>query len=191
MPALNPGQHAYVTEERGEGGDMDRAVTVKLAVMVAASGLAGCATVATSQAGQPIATESETIRYETAPCHGTCPVYAVMITPDGKGTFEGRQHTAVIGIRTFQATPAAYRAFAARLSPYRPTENEMLYQPGTPDCDNAPTDMPSVDVVWTELSGGRQHLNVYYGCGPQAMRDALRAAPGDLPIASMIGGRRG
>jgi hypothetical protein len=165
---------------------------MKLAVMmVAAFGLAGCAIVATSQAGHPIAIESETIRYETAPCYGTCPVFAVTITPDGEGTFEGRQHTAVIGIRTFQATPAAYRAFSARLSPYRPSENEMLYQPGTPNCGNAPTNMPSVDVVWTELSGGYHHLNVYYSCGTQAMRDALRAAPGNLPIASMIGGRRG
>lgn len=171
---------------------MGKAVTVGLVMMVmAASGLAGCATVGTSQAGQPVALESETIRYETAPCYGTCPVYAVTITPDGKGTFEGKSHTAVTGIRTFQATPAAYRAFAAKLAPYRPTEAEMLYQPGTPNCGNTPSDMPSVDVVWTELSGGRQHLNVYYGCGPQAMRDALRAAPALLPIGSMIGGGQG
>ena len=171
---------------------MGRAMIAGLAMMmVAGSGLSACATVDAPQGGQPVALESETIRYETAPCYGTCPVYAVTITPDGKGTFEGKGHTAVTGIKTFQATPAAYRAFAGRLAPYRPASNEMLYQPGTPNCGNAPSDMPSVDVVWTELSGGRQHLNVYYGCGPQAMRDALRAAPNDLPIGSMISAGRG
>lgn len=171
---------------------MGRAVTVGLvAVAMAASGLAACASIGDPQRSQPVALESETIRYETAPCFGTCPVYAVMIMPDGKGTFEGRAHTAVTGIRSFQITPAVYRAFAAKLAPYRPASNETLYQPGTPNCGNAPTDMPSVDIVWTERSGGRQHLNVYYGCGPQAMRDALRDAPTLLPIGSLIGGVQG
>jgi hypothetical protein len=153
---------------------------------IASFGLSACATIATPQVGHPVALESETIRYETAPCFGTCPAYAVTISPDGKGTFEGKRFTAVTGTRTFVASPAAYRAFAAKLAPYRPAGNEMLYQPGTRGCENAPTDMPSVDIVWTELSGGRQHLNLYYGCGPEAMRDALRSAPGSLPIASFI-----
>jgi hypothetical protein len=154
---------------------------------MAGFGLSACATVDAVGNGQPVALESETIRYETAPCFGTCPVYSVTVTPDGKGIFEGKRFTAVTGTKTFQATPAAYRAFAAKLAPYRPSQNKMFYQPGTPNCANAPTDMPSVDVVWTELSGGLQHLNVYYGCGPQEMRQALRSAPSVLPIAAFIG----
>jgi hypothetical protein len=183
-----PGQRLSLKMDREKDDHVSRARIVGCAMTVMTGlGLSACATVDPSRPGQPIALESETIRYETAPCYGTCPVYAVTITAEGKGTFEGKSHTTVTGIRTFQATPAAYRAFAARLVPYRPTGNEMLYQPGTPNCGNAPSDMPSVDVVWTELNGGRQHLNVYYGCGPQAMRDALRAAPNELPIGSMIG----
>jgi hypothetical protein len=154
---------------------------------IAGFGLSACAAVNPPAGGRPIALESETIRYETAPCFGTCPVYAVTIMQNGTGTFEGKRFTAFIGIKTFQTTPAAYRAFSAKLAPYRPSENETLYQPGTPNCGNAPTDMPSVDVVWTESSGGWQHLNVYYGCGPQAMRDALRSAPSALPIEPFIG----
>lgn len=167
---------------------MRKALIMGLAMTTMAGfGLSACTTVDSSRGSPPIALESETIRYETGPCFGTCPVYAVTITPDGKGTFEGKRFTEVTGIRTFQVTPEAYRAFAGKLTPYRPTSNEMLYQPGTLNCGNAPTDMPSVDVVWTDLSGGRQHLNVYYGCGPQAMRDVLRAAPASLPISSFIG----
>ena len=172
--------------------DMSKAGAVGFAMAgMARLGLSGCALVDASPGGRPIALDSGTIRYETAPCFGTCPVYAVTLTPDGKGIFEGKRFTAVTGIRAFRITPAAYQAFAARLAPYRPAGNEMLYQPGTPNCGNAPSDMPSVDIVWTESSGGRQHLNVYDGCGSQTMRDALRAAPGDLPIRPFIGRPQG
>jgi hypothetical protein len=163
-------------------------------VLIAGLGVAlsGCVVVDASNSGngRPVAIESETIRYETAPCYGTCPVYAVTIAPDGKGTFEGKRFTAVTGVKEFRATPAAYRTFAAKLAPYRPKEAETVLQPGQPGCENAPTDMPSVDIVWSELSGGRQHLNVYYGCGSQEMRAGLRSAPEALPIAAFIGDPR-
>ena len=90
------------------------------------------------------------------------------------------------GTRDFQATPAAYRAFAAKLAPYRSKAAEATLQPGQPGCENAPTDMPSVDIVWSEASGARQHLNLYYGCGSQEMRAGLRSAPDTLPIAAFI-----
>ena len=163
-------------------------------VLIAGLGVAlsGCVVVDASNSGngRPVAIESETIRYETAPCFGTCPVYAVTIAPDGKGTFEGKRFTAVTGVKEFRATPAAYRTFAAKLAPYRPKEAETVLQPGQPGCENAPTDMPSADIVWSELSGGRQHLNVYYGCGSQEMRAGLRSAPEALPIAAFIGDPR-
>lgn len=150
--------------------------------------LAGCAT--TTDAGRPVAIESEAITYETAPCFGTCPVYAVTVRPDGSGVFDGRRHTAVSGTRAFTASPAAYRAFAATLAPYRPV-GERLVQPGTPECRNSPTDMPSVDVRWNEISGASHHLSFYRGCGQgnEAMAAALAAAPDLLPIADYIGKR--
>ncbi|MGP7794611.1 DUF6438 domain-containing protein [Sphingomonas sp. CLY1604] len=165
-----------------------KSVIVGLAAVALAGTLSGCVVVDASRNGRPVALESETIRYETAPCFGTCPVYAVTIAPDGSGTFEGKRFTAVTGIKRFQATPAAYHSFAARLAPYRPAEGEKLYQMGTALCGGPMvSDMPSVDVVWSEASGASQHLNLYYGCGPQAMRDALRSAPDALPIAAFIG----
>lgn len=136
----------------------------------------------------PVAIERETITYETSPCFGTCPVYRVTIQPDGSGVFEGKRFTKVSGIRAFRASPAQYRAFAATLQPYRPQQGERLIQPGEPGCDNAPTDMPSVDVRWTELSGGSQHLSFYYGCAMsnQAMNAALRSAPDALLIGQFV-----
>jgi hypothetical protein len=136
----------------------------------------------------PVAIERETITYETSPCFGTCPVYSVTIQPDGSGVFEGRRFTAVSGTRVFRASPAQYRAFAAKLQPYRPQQGERSIQPGQPGCDNAPTDMPSVEVRWTELSGGSQHLSFNYGCRmhDQKINEALRSAPNELPIAGFI-----
>lgn len=152
---------------------------VMIAALGATAGLtAGCATMPP----KPIADAA--ITYETAPCFGTCPVYAVTIRPDGSGTFEGKRFTAVTGLRTFQATPQAYRDFAARLAPYRPA-GERLIQPGGAGCGNAPTDMPSTDVRWNNGA----HLNFYRGCRSEneALAVALETAPTMLPIADMIG----
>jgi hypothetical protein len=148
--------------------------------------LAGCATTI----DRPQAFEAESISYELGPCFGTCPVYAVTVRPDGSGTFEGKRFTAVAGMRSFTMTPATYRAFAAALATYEPN-GERLVQPGTPDCRNAPTDMPSVDVRWTRLSGANNHLAFYKGCriGNEALAEALSRAPDLLPIAAMIGKR--
>ncbi|KQN81425.1 hypothetical protein ASE90_12615 [Sphingomonas sp. Leaf67] len=143
----------------------------------------------TTTEGAPVAIERETITYETSPCFGTCPVYSVTIQPDGSGVFEGRRFTAVTGTRVFRATPAQYRAFAAKIRPYRPAQGDRLLQPGQPGCENAPTDMPSVDIRWNEISGASQRLSYYFGCG--AADDgrtgaALRGAVKELPITSFI-----
>ena len=157
---------------------------IGLMTAAAALGLAGCATTG----GAPRAIEAESISYETSPCFGTCPVYVVTIQPDGRGTFEGKRFTAVTGTRDFTASPDAYRAFAAALAPYRPT-GERLVHMGAQECPNAPTDMPSVDVRWSERSGASDHLGFYTGCraGNEAMAEALRRAPDTLPIAGFVG----
>lgn len=154
---------------------------------------AGCTQPGTRPAaGAPQAIEGEAIRYATGACFGTCPVYAVTIRPDGSGTFEGERFTAVTGTRPFQATPDAYRRFAAVLAPYKPEDAERRYEPGSALCGTAMvSDMPSVDVAWAEASGAAHRLHYYYGCGTanRAMAEALRKAPESLPIAEFIGKR--
>jgi len=151
--------------------------------------LGGCATTGREVAagGAPVAVEAEVIRYETSPCFGTCPVYVVTVQPDGRGTFEGKRFTAVAGSREFRASPEAYRRFKAALQPYRPAEGEKLYHMGTPLCGGPMvSDLPSVDVTWSEPSGASQHVSLYYGCGTEAMRTAFRGAPDALPIAAWV-----
>ena len=150
--------------------------------------LAACA--ATTGPAGPVPIEQEAIRYETAPCFGACPVYAVTVRPDGTGTFEGRRFTAATGPTEFKLDPAAYRRFAAALAPYRPASGDVRYAPGEPNCENAPTDMPSATVTWNSNTGAApQTLSFYFGCRgeAQALADTLRQAPELLPIKDLIG----
>jgi hypothetical protein len=154
----------------------------RLAV-VAAIALAGCAT-----ARAPLVTaDAPVIRYATAACFGTCPVYDVTVRPDGRVTFVGERFTAVTGTREVAATPETYRRVAAAIALYRPA-GERLVVPGSVDCANPPTDMPSVDLWWHDRAGER-HLRFYRGCrrGNEALAAALDAVPAALPIARLIG----
>lgn len=151
--------------------------------------LAGC--VAPNRPNGAVPIEGDSITYETGPCYGRCPVYGVTVRPDGTGVFEGKQHTTVTGARAFRLSKAEYDAFAARLAPYRPEGGEVRYEMSTPNCGNAPTDMPSVEVRWTRAIGDMQKLHFYYGCRRDnaAMAEALGGAAELLPIGALIGPR--
>ena len=150
-------------------------------VPIAAIALTGCATTPPAEAGPRTASS---ISYETGPCFGACPVYRVTVHGDGRGLFEGRRFTAVSGTRAFRVTPAQYRAFAAQLQPLRPAAGARRYSGEA--CRIMATDLPSAEVSW---STGQQ-LYFYFGCDMErnrAIAERLRAAPGLLPIAGLIG----
>lgn len=161
-----------------------------IVVGLAALALAGCTR--GGGAPQPIPVESDSIRYETGPCFGACPVYTVTVRPDGTGVFNGIRFTKVSGERAFRLTRAQYDAFAAALAPYRPVTGERSVAPGRPGCEMQATDHPSVDIRWTRAIGDSQHLYFYFGCHDEAnapMADALGNAPDVLPITELIGER--
>ncbi len=153
---------------------------------------AGCATDGASppsHSSQPI--EADSITYETQPCFGACPVYAVTVSPDGHGHFSGKRFTAFTGERDFTLDRAAYDRFAAALAPYRPASGAVRYEMGSDNCGAAPTDMPSVDVTWASRIGSSEILHFYLGCRSEnpALAAALQSAPEALPIADLIGKR--
>ena len=163
-----------------------------VALGLAATALAGCARDGRPDLPPvPVAIESDSISYQTAPCYGRCPVYSVTVRPDGTGMFNGQRFTAVTGERPFAISKAQYDAFAAKLAPYRPASGEVRYEMGSANCGIAPTDMPSVDVRWTRAIGDSQALHFYYGCRSKnaAMADALGHASELLPIQDLIGER--
>jgi hypothetical protein len=144
-----------------------------------------------ASAAQPRpATPVETIIFETGPCFGMCPVYRVVVNSNGTGTFEGRHHTAVTGTRAFRLRPGQYQAFARHLAPLRPARGTIRY--AGERCRSTATDLPSAEVTWRSRRG-TQGLYFYYGCDMQrnrAIAARLTAAPGLLPLAPLIGGRR-
>ncbi|MBC7986651.1 MAG: hypothetical protein H7X93_08285 [Sphingomonadaceae bacterium] len=159
---------------------------LRLSAAALLAALASCAP-ASGQAGHLPPTHSAIV-YETGPCFGTCPVYRVELLSNGAGTFTGERFTAVTGERRFEISPAQYRAFAARLAPHRP-DGELTISHGHPRCGLAATDMPSATVTWREQAGV-DRLSYYYGCrgpGNEALAEALREAPGMLPIGEFIG----
>ena len=162
--------------------------TVLRALLLSAFLLAGCKAAPKPAEPQPV--EPQTIEYETAPCYGLCPVYRVTVASDGAGIFTGMQHTAVTGDRKFVVKRDQFAAFAKTLAPYRPKGTRNI-TPGQPDCVDAATDMPSVDVQW-KSGAATDKLTLYYGCNLETgkpMAEALRTAPEALPIADFIGKR--
>ena len=141
--------------------------------------VAGCAA---APPPPPTAGAVRTIRYETGPCFGSCPVYVLTVGSDGQGTFESRSNTGVTGSRSFSIAPAQFADFEARLAPYRPAGERRLAM-GDECNDRVATDMPSVDIRWSG-KGPSSHLYVYYGCNMEAnaaMFKALQDAPEAIP----------
>jgi hypothetical protein len=162
-----------------------------LGLAVAALALAGCIPAGRAPQG-PMPIEGDSIRYETGPCFGRCPVYSVTVRPDGTGVFEGKRFTAVTGERSFTLSRAQYDAFAARLAPYRPASGQVRYSPDNPRCVEAATDLPSVEVTWTRAIGDSQSLYYYFGCklaNDDRIADVLGGASDMLPIEALIGER--
>jgi hypothetical protein len=142
--------------------------------------------------GKPVPIEGDSVRYETGPCYGRCPVYAVTVHPDGTGVFEGKRFTAVTGEKPFTLSRAQYDAFVAKLAPYRPESGQVRYAPGQQNCQPAATDASSVNITWTRAIGDSQGLYFYYGCRAPAnlaIGQALGEASEALPIQDLIGER--
>jgi hypothetical protein len=103
----------------------------------------------------------ETIRYETTGCDGRCPVMVIEVRSDGKATFEGKAHTAVIGRRDFTVTAAQYAEYRQRLEPNRPVGERLLDAESCPE--PAALNYPSIEVRWTG-PGRSDRLLLYLGC---------------------------
>lgn len=131
----------------------------------------------------------ETIAYETGPCFGTCPVYAVSLSSNGRGIFEGRNFTQVKGVRRFTVDRKTLAEFRRRLDAVRPV-GEVL-KTSQDQCRLMATDMTTIDVRWT---GGHRpaHLAYNLGCDRETlgwMRNVLQKAVTVLPIQAFIGER--
>jgi hypothetical protein len=137
--------------------------------------LGACAATSTppETGSQPAA---ETIAVSVGPCFGFCPVYTVAVTPAGTVTFNGERHTAELGEKTRQASPADYRALATALAAYRPATGTT----GETSCDTRISDQSHTRITWTAPDKTVTTLDHDKGCR-SASNEQLNALLQDLP----------
>ena len=71
---------------------------------------------AATGASQVKANEQITIYYGRVSCPNNCPAYEMTIRPDRSVEFEGKEHTRVLGKRTYKISAEAYQAIVVAVS---------------------------------------------------------------------------
>lgn len=150
--------------------------------VIAAAGLAGCATTSNTGSEPP-----RQVTFETTPCFGSCPVFSLTLDADGHGVYEGERFVKTKGRHEFTASGTQVRAFFDRIRPFRPS-GAVTY-----DMGNCPglshTDAPSVKVRWISATKA-DSLDWNLGCQVeklQAIEPDLQNAWQELPLDDLVG----
>ncbi|MBJ6120395.1 DUF6438 domain-containing protein [Sphingomonas mollis] len=131
---------------------------------------------------------AERLTIAVGPCYGTCPVYSIELAPDGTGRFQGKEHVAVSGTRSFRADVAAQGDLMASLAPYRPATGTITQT----RCEQQVSDQPSYTLTWTMADGRSTMLTHDRGCLSAAnvrLNEVLAGVPETLGLREMIGRR--
>lgn len=152
-------------------------------LMPALISLGACASTPQVVTNPPLAGSSETIAVSVGPCFGFCPVYDVVLSPNGDVHFSGKRHTAEVGDRDRRSSPEVYRAVADDLATFRPADGTTEHVP----CAAAISDTSSYTITWTAADGRRTVGTHQRGCsgGPgQALDSVLATLPNRLGVAA-------
>jgi len=153
----------------------------RLLLIMAPVALAGCVTT-------PEPSNVASISFETEPCFGFCPQFAIEVRADGQGTYQGGTSVRQQGNHTFTASPTEFAAFRDRLAPFRPAQSAAW---GHDKCDGPiRTDSPSVKVTWRDQTGESVTLDWYMGCrqpGLAEHSDEIYKAWQELPLDALVG----
>ena len=157
---------------------------------------AACAprTPATDAAAVPAAdaaaSEQVVVTLERGPCYGACPVYSLAIAAGGEVRFQGTRHTARLGEATRRIPPARVDSLLGELKAGGYLDFADVYEPGTPGCGRAATDLPSVTTS-VVIDGGRKEIRHYYGCedAPRALTALERRIDAVAEAAEWVGVR--
>jgi Domain of unknown function (DUF6438) len=85
-------------------------ISVTLLLAMALVGNGRNAGEATTNASEVDANEQITIYYGRVSCPNKCPAYEMTIRPDRSVEYEGKEHTRVLGKRTYKISAEAYQA---------------------------------------------------------------------------------
>lgn len=105
----------------------------------------------------------DVITLERGACFGTCPIYKVSVTSDGRVTFEGLNYTKVKGKAKGRIKARDFQALVKEFERIKYFSLDDKYEPGEPNCGPAATDMPSVKSS-IQLKGKTKSVAHYQGC---------------------------
>lgn len=149
---------------------------IQLSIVGLALGLAGCAsrtaaTPAAQQASEGTAA-APAISLERTSCFGSCPVYAISVSPSGQVTFEGRAHVLQLGTASGQISRQQVDALLVELERAGYFAFASRYAVSESACGRYVTDLPSA-ISSATLGGRTKRIQHDHGCG---------GAPGALAV---------
>jgi hypothetical protein len=114
------------------------------------------------------------ITLERGVCFGTCPNYKVTVASDGTVTFEGYNFVKTKGTATAKIKPEDFNKLVDEFEKIKYFSLDGKYEPGTPGCGIAATDLP---YVRTSIRINRKLKSVshYHGCRESEVLSALSA----------------
>jgi len=119
-------------------------------------------------------TNEDQITLERTACFGTCPVYKLTIKSDGSVMFQGERFTKTTGPATGKISASDFRALVNEFNQVDYFSLADAYLPGTKECPNRITDMPSATTS-IRLNGRTKAVAHYYGCGSEGAVGKLTA----------------
>lgn len=112
----------------------------------------------------------DVITLERGACFGTCPIYKVSVTSDGRVTFEGFNYTKIKGKATGRIKAKDFKNLVKEFEQIKYFSLDDKYEPGEPNCGPAATDMPYVKSS-IQLKGKTKSISHYQGCfGSEVVR---------------------
>jgi acetamidase/formamidase len=117
---------------------------------------------------------NDLITLERGPCFGTCPVYQVTITQDGTVSFAGHNFVKTNGAATAQIKPEDFSKLVSEFGKIQYSSLDEKYEPGSPGCGAAVTDMPYVRTS-IRVNGKTRSVSHYHGCRNSEVLGALAA----------------
>ena len=121
--------------------------------------LAGCS----RREPAPAAPAAPAVTLERMPCFGTCPVYTVAISRDGRVEFDGQRHVADSGRATATIPPERVDSLLAELEAAGYFGLADAYVMDSPACGMYATDSPSV-VTSATRDGETKTIRHDRGC---------------------------
>jgi hypothetical protein len=96
-------------------------------------------------------------------CFGACPIYKVTVASDGKVTFDGATFVKTRGTATGMIIPEDFNKLVAEFEKIKFFSLDDKYEPGSPNCGPAATDLPYVRTS-IQMNGKTKSVSHYQGC---------------------------